>query len=87
MRTVVEPKFKVREVPESLLAKMTLSYSECENDAVKEIRCIYCDFPVAYVSVSAQGHFWIKCQKCKAEYPINPAYFCRTRGYRRPNPF
>lgn len=84
---LVEPKFRVREMSEEIQAKLTLSLSECENQAFKEIRCGYCDFPVGIVSCSSNGYFWVKCKKCKAEYPINLAYFYRARGYKRPDPF
>lgn len=84
---VVQPKFMVREVPKEMMNKLILSCAECEEENFKEIRCVFCDFPVATISPSATGHFWVKCQKCKAQYPINPAYFHRARSYKRPDPF
>ncbi len=85
--TLVQPKFRVRDISEEVQAKLDLSLSECENQEFKEIRCGYCNFPIAVVSVNTSGMLWVKCQKCKAEFPVNPAYFYRARGYRRPDPF
>lgn len=87
LNALVKPKFCLKEPSEELQKKLTLSLSECENQEFKEIRCGYCNFPIAVVSLSTTGILWVKCQKCKAEFPINPAYFYRTKGYRRATPF
>ena len=59
LTTLVEPKFRVREISEEVQAKLTLSLSECENQTFKEIRCGYCDFPVGIVSISSNGYLLI----------------------------
>lgn len=87
LTAVVKPKFCLNEQNEEVQKKLTLSLSECENQEFKEIRCAYCNFPVAIVSLSTKGILWVKCQKCKAEFPINPAYFYRAKGYKRPDSF
>ncbi len=81
------PKFATQNVTDDVRKKLTLSLSESRDIKFKEIRCAYCNSPIAFVSVSATGHIWIKCQKCKAEFPINTAYFYKSRTYRRPEPF
>lgn len=70
---------------EGNLLKLSRSIADAEKESHKVMICPICDHRIADVSIaSKQGIIWLKCNKCKGEYPFNLAYYRKqkTTGYR-----
>lgn len=63
--------------------KLIRSANEASWLALREIRCPRCNFPIMKVYSDAVGHVRPKCPKCKAQDPINLAYFRKQKGIAR----
>ena len=60
--------------------KLNRSADETSWLTLREIRCPRCNFPIMKVYSDAVGHVRPKCPKCKAQDPINLAYFRKLYG-------
>lgn len=86
--TVNPPKFITKPLEASVIEKIELSLSQCENIELREILCPYCSTPLATVTLNMREGFIVaKCQKCKSVTPLNLAYFYTSRAYSRPPAF
>ena len=63
--------------------KLNRSADEASWLTLREIRCPRCNFPIMKVYSDAVGHVRPKCPKCKAQDPINLAYFRKQKGIAR----
>lgn len=63
--------------------KLDKSADEASCLTLREIRCPRCNFPIMKVYSDAVGHVRPKCPKCKAQDPINLAYFRKQKGIAR----
>lgn len=63
--------------------KLDRSADEASWLTLREIRCPRCNFPIMKVYSDAVGHVRPKCPKCKAQDPINLAYFRKQKGIAR----
>ncbi len=80
--TVTPPKFIAKPLEASVIEKIELSLSQCENIEFREILCPYCSTPLATVTLNMREGFIVaKCQKCKSVTPLNLAYFYTSRAY------
>ena len=86
--TATPPKFILRAPEKSVLEKIERSAAQCETTEFREIRCSYCNTPLATVTIGMrEGILIAKCQKCKAVTPLNLAYFYTSKTYKRPSAF
>lgn len=70
---------------EGNLLRLKQSFEDAENEPCKVMTCPICEHRIADVSIAAkQGVIWLRCKKCKGEYPFNLAYYRRQKrsGYR-----
>lgn len=63
--------------------KLNRSANEASWLALRDIRCPRCNFPIMKVYSDTVGHVRPKCPKCKAQDPINLAYFRKQKGIAR----
>ena len=64
--TVTPPKFIAKPLEASVIEKIELSLSQCENIEFREILCPYCSTTLATVTINMREGFIVaKCQKCK----------------------
>lgn len=56
-------------------AKLDRSLRETESLTFKPVVCLMCKTVLFYAADNMDGYIAVKCQKCKAIIPVNPAYF------------
>ena len=73
--TVTPPKFIAKPLEASVIEKIELSLSQCENIEFREILCPYCSTTLATVTINMREGFIVaKCQKCMATFDTEPDY-------------
>ena len=70
------------QVAPEIQKRLLLSRVEAESLKERDILCPICGFRIQRVFSDATGHLSVKCQKCKFEGVLSPAYF-RTLRRRR----
>ena len=68
------------ELSQDTVEKLEKSKAEVEGMEPHELKCPICGFTLAKVYDDRQGHFQLKCNKCKFDGVINMAYFRRVKG-------
>ena len=81
MRPNQLPKFQTNPLTPEKQKYLVLSFQECENLKERDLKCPHCNAPIQGVFSDAQGHFRVKCNKCKANMILNIAYFRTQKGY------
>ena len=71
----------IKNPSEDTLRRLTKSRIEAETLNERDLRCPICGFKILTVFSDIQGHFSIKCPKCKEENTLNAAYFRRMKAY------
>lgn len=66
---------------DEVLRKLELSRMEAEQLETRDMKCPICGFRVRTIPVSQTDMVFVKCQKCKFEGPLSPAYFRRMKRY------
>ena len=70
--TVTPPTFIAKPLEASVIEKIELSLSQCENIEFREILCPYCSTPLATVTLNMrEGFIAAKCQKCNRENSLH----------------
>ena len=67
--------------PPDIILKIKLSRQEAAQIPTRDMYCPVCSFKVAHIPVTQTEPVYVKCQKCKFEGPISPAYFRRMKRY------
>ena len=60
--TVTPPKFIAKPLEASVIEKIELSLSQCENIEFREILCPYCSTTLATVTINMREGFIVKCE-------------------------
>ena len=61
--------------------RLLQSRIEMETLNERDLRCPLCGFKIFTVFSDIQGHFSVKCPKCKEQTVLNIAYFRRMKAY------
>lgn len=76
--------FSNQYVSDAVREKAARSRQEVEDMISRALKCLHCNFTVAYAYPDSQGHLNIKCPKCRQISVMNFGYF--FRGYvHKPN--
>ena len=68
-----------RAVSAAVLDKLELSRQMAEKVPTRQMRCPYCGYLVRIIPVTQTEVVYVKCQKCKFDGPLSPAYFRRMK--------
>lgn len=66
-----------------VLVRLRRSELEAEQITTRDLRCPICNFWVAKIPVKQTDLVFVKCQKCKFQGALSPAYFRRMKRYYR----
>ncbi len=58
-----------------VLVRLRRSELEAEQITTRDLRCPICNFWVAKIPVKQTDLVFVKCQKCKFQGALSPAYF------------
>ena len=75
----VNPKY--RQPGPDVLRKLELSRQEAKKIRTRKMHCPFCGFLLRIVPEGQTDMVFVKCQKCKFEGPLSPAYFRRMKKY------
>lgn len=64
---------------DDVLRMLRQSRMEADQIETRDMKCPICGFRVRTIPVSQTDIVFVKCQKCKFDGPLNPAYFRRTK--------
>ena len=77
MYVCVKPNFEKAKSPETI-RKLKMSADETQMMRFRPVFCPHCGIHIIDVFEDIQGHFALKCLKCKGTVLINSAYFHRS---------
>ena len=81
MRTTFRMNPKYRRPSEEVMRKLELSQQEATQVKTRPVRCPVCRYMVSIIPVNQTDIVFVKCQKCKFEGALSPAYFRRMKQY------
>ena len=64
-----------------VLRQLEISRQEAEKTETRFMLCPICHFKVSKIPVTQTDIVYVKCQKCKFEGPLSPAFFRRMKRY------
>lgn len=59
--------------------KLELSRQMAAKVPTRQMRCPYCGYLVRIIPMTQTEVVYVKCQKCKFDGPLSPAYFRRMK--------
>lgn len=79
MRTICKETRRYGSPSPEVLQKLEISRRMAEKVPTRQMRCPICGYLVHIIPVTQTEVVYVKCQKCKFDGPLSPAYFRRMK--------